>query len=406
MTHAARTEKANPQIAIVGSGPAALMMADVLSSPQNNLNVHVFERRPAVARKLFIAGASGLNISSSVDERELLDMYPTQQREHWKAVFQHFGVQSWLNFLEKELGQKTFLGTSRRYFLQDMKSVHLVRAWKHRLQSRGVDIHAHYELTDFVSTSDQKIELRFLNGESKSFDGVAMALGGASYEDHIPKWPQMFQNRPVKFIEFQAANVGYQVHWSPPFLKEAEGGYLKNIIVKSSRGFRRGDVVITSYGLEGTPIYFLGETGRVYLDLKPDLSLDEMRLKTSQYRENFSPLRLVNKYLNLSTVAQSLLFHMPPTDIRKLSLEEILILLKNFPLELTSPQPIAEAISTSGGIDMNELNQHMMVKSIPGLFLAGEMLDWSAPTGGFLIQGCVSQGCYAAKGLLEFLIIK
>ena len=160
--------------------------------------------------------------------------------------------------------------------------------------------------------------------------------------------------------------------------------------------------MVTRYGLEGTPIYHLGETGPVWLDLMPGVSNAEIVTKLDRSRENLAPIRRVKKYLSLCPAALALLYHLTPPEALK-SLPELVARIKRFPLALGERRPLTEAISSAGGLSFEELTDELMLKNFPGVFAAGEMLDWDAPTGGFLIQGCVSQGVLAAKGMLKFL---
>jgi predicted flavoprotein YhiN len=186
------------------------------------------------------------------------------------------------------------------------------------------------------------------------------------------------------------------------FLKEAEGHPLKSIALTTSLGTRKGELVVTSYGLEGTPIYAIGKSGKVSLDLKPDLSLKEIDSKLNpKNKENLSPVRRIGKYLKLCEASQALLFHLT-TPEQRADLKKMTALIKAFPVTLKGTRPLAEAISSSGGLSWSELNADFMLKKFPGIFAAGEMLDWDAPTGGFLIQGSVSQGYVAGLKMIQY----
>ena len=229
-----------------------------------------------------------------------------------------------------------------------------------------------------------------------------MALGGGSYETEELRWPNAFAERGVEFTEFQASNVGFQVRWPESLLKEAEGKPIKNVVLTSSRASRSGDLVITNYGVEGTPVYFAGMEGEVEIDLKPDLTEAQIEAKLRMSRENLSPIRRIKRLLNLGEGALALLFHMTPQE--ELSdLSAMIVRIKRFRLKLEGRQPLSEAISSSGGVAMGELDGALMLRRYPAVFLAGEMLEWDAPTGGFLIQGSVSLGHAAGRGILEYL---
>ncbi len=383
------------QVAIIGSGPAGLMAADVLAS--QNYKVCIYEKRKRAAWKLYVAGSSGLNITNSLDISTFLSHY-TGPQEFWKKCLENFSPQDWIQFIEKKLGLGTFLGTSGRYFVETMHAAKLIRVWKKRLEDLGVQFFFDHECVDFKIKKTSEIELFFSNQFSHTYHSAYFALGGASWEKEFIKWPSMFISKGIQFTEFKASNTGYEVEWQEDFLKESEGKPLKNILFKSSRGERKGDLVVTSYGLEGTPIYFFGECGVVDIDLKPDLSEEEIYKKLSSSKENLSAMRRVKKYLNLCEASLSLLFHYASTK----DLKELSHFIKNFPLRLKQPRPLSESISSQGGIAWSEVDEHLMLHKFPNVYCLGEMLDWDAPTGGFLIQACVSQGAWVTQNLSQF----
>ena len=212
----------------------------------------------------------------------------------------------------------------------------------------------------------------------------------------------MFINKNISFTPFSASNVGFKVNWSEPFLTEAEGLPLKNIVLKSNRGGLAGDVVVTSYGVEGTPVYAVGEKGVNFLDLKPDLTEENILDKVLKTKENLSPLRKVQKHLKLCPASMALLFH----ETQRSDLMDLNILvkrIKSFPVCFEEKQGLLWAISSAGGLKIKELDSLLMLKKYPGIFAAGEMLDWDTVTGGFLIQACVSQGFLAGQGVVSYL---
>ena len=394
-------------IAIIGTGPSALMMADVLS--QSSHRVCVFEKRKSIGRKLLIAGSSGLNITNDLPPSEFVSHYanclePGETGPNWDSILKQFSPQNWIQFLEG-LGISTFKGTSGRYFVQEMKASGLLKKWKDRLDQRKVEFYFDHECVAFThSLESQNISLTFQNEQKMAFDAVCFALGGGSYEpkeEHL-RWPALFIRNQIGFSPFTPSNVGFQVHWKQKFLKEAEGLPLKNIELSSPKGKRRGEVIVTNYGLEGTPVYFAGCEGEVRLDLKPDLSLDQLISKCRAVRENLSPLRRAKKQLNLSEATLALLFHeAPPNSLNQI--ESLCHTMKSFPLKFSGKRPLVEAISSAGGISLSEISQNFMLKRYPGIFVGGEMLNWDAPTGGFLIQGCISQGFSIGQSTLNYL---
>jgi uncharacterized flavoprotein (TIGR03862 family) len=391
-------------VVIVGTGPAGLMAAHAVAARGHR--VVILEKRKGSGRKLLVAGSSGLNITYDAPLREFVKNYsaPSGRME---AVLQAFSPDSWLKFIAS-LGVGTFKGTSRRYFVDGMKASVLLRSWCAAIEQMGGSFLHQRELTDFhTDPGTGAVCLKLGNGEEVLGKAACLTLGGGSWEkEEKPlRWPEIFRRKGLGIRDFQASNCGFQVEWPPALLKEAEGQAVKNVILRSSRGSRSGELVITRYGIEGTPVYFAGEVGTVHLDLKPDLTAESIRAKLLSSKENLSPVRRVKKNLNLSDAALALIFHLTPKAILG-DLELLIHRLKEFPLELKARQPLEEAISSSGGVAWQELTDSFMLKKHPGIFLAGEMIDWDAPTGGFLIQGCVSQGYAAGQGLLKYLEVR
>jgi uncharacterized flavoprotein (TIGR03862 family) len=358
--------------------------------------VTLFEKRKGLSWKLYIAGGSGLNISNSLP-LDAFQRHYTGPADHWQACLQEFGPKDWLQFIEEKLGIGTFLGTSQRYFVETMHAALLVRNWKKRLEELQVQIRLNTLCSDFRRT-DQGWELLSPSASLGTFDALVFALGGGSYEKESAAWPLIFTAKGISFQPFAPSNTGFELAWPDAFLKEAEGQPIKNILFASARGERKGDLVITQYGLEGTPIYFAGVSGLTHLDLKPDLTEAQVLQRLQKTRENLSPMRRAQKFLQLSPGSKALLFHMAPAtatrDVRTLA-----ELIKHFPLQLTRPRPLSESISSSGGLLWENFDRNLMLTSLPGVYCAGEMIDWDAPTGGFLIQACISQGHWISQHL-------
>ncbi|MCM0606561.1 MAG: TIGR03862 family flavoprotein [Xanthomonadaceae bacterium] len=372
-------------IAIIGSGPAGLMVADQLSDA--GMKVTVYEKRKSAGRKLLIAGSSGLNITYDAPLEELVAQYGAPH-EMWDKMIRAFTARQWRNWIE-ELGIPTFVGTSRRVFVEDMKAANLLKLWQERLVTQGVEFRFGTEWGGIA--------------ETKQYDATILALGGGSWEpDEKPlRWVKILKDLGIKFNDFTASNVGYQVAWPAKFLAESEGKPLKTIVLTSSRGSKKGELMVTKYGLEGTPIYFLGEAGEVRIDLKPDSTIEDLVTRLESAKENLSPMRRVQKMLKLSPVADSLIFHMTePALLKSLTPSEMAERIKSFPLTLTATQPLDEAISSGGGVDWSELDENLRLKKFPKIYCIGEMIDWDVPTGGFLLQGCVSQAAWVAKAIL------
>ncbi len=395
------------RIAILGSGPAGLMAATELILEQKRLQkksseIHVFEKRSGLGRKLLIAGSSGLNISHHLPPLEFAHHYEGWDHAFWTELLSQYRPEDWVSFIETSLGLETFIGTSNRYFVKEMKASRLLKEWLFFLESHGVQFHSQHELNDFHSTADG-IDLSFKNQETKGieffrFDKVAAFLGGGSWEEETPTWPALFRSKGLEVLPFQASNVGYEIEWAAAFLKESEGKPLKKVDLTTTRGTKRGELVITQYGIEGTPVYFCGIPGPATLDLKPDLSHSQILEKLSRTKENLSPMRRVKKFLALPEASESLLFHHSPPEV-KANLSMLIDYVKKFPVHLKSARPLKEAISSKGGLALSELTNHFQLKAFPRIYCGGEMLNWDAPTGGFLIQASVSQGAIIGRAL-------
>lgn len=363
------------------------------------LSVTIFEKKPSAARKFLIAGVSGLNVTFDAPISEFPNFY-LGPKARFEALFQIFSPSDWIRFIN-DFGIKTFTGTSGRIFVEGLKAGPLLKAWTEDLKKHGADFVLDSECVDF-QTSTNHILLRFDGGEEMTFDAALFALGGGSYEpDEKPlRWPEFFKRRGVAFQEFTPSNAGVRIDWNPNFLKEAEGRPLKNVTLKTTLGEKKGDLVITAYGLEGTPVYHVGTEGHATLDLKPDLDVRALVKKISASKENLSPLRRAKKHLNLCEASLALLYHHTPKSSID-SLDSFAAAIKNFPLKILEKQPLDEAISSAGGIAFDDVDENYQLKKHAGIFVAGEMLNWDAPTGGFLIQACVSQGAAAAQGILN-----
>lgn len=374
------------------------MAATVLA--QHGHTVTVFEKRTAPAFKFLLAGKSGLNITNSTNPAEFHNHYRNHET-HFKTILQSFGPNDWINFVEK-LGIKTFVGSSHRVFVEGLKAGKLLNVWMKELKKLNVKFVYQSELTNW-ETSNNEVKLTFNHTTTHHFDAAILSLGGASYYGtHKPSWMRIFESKKIPVISMSAANVGVEIDWPQKFFNECDGQFLKNITVTTDKHKWQGELFITRYGLEGTPIYNLRDEIEFCLDLKPDLTEIEIEKKVLRITENLSPLRKLKKAITLSDTAQALLFHcLPKTETN--DLQRLIHNMKNFPVHIKAYRPLDEAISSRGGVVLSAVNENLMLKAHPGIYVCGEMLDWDAPTGGFLIQACVSQGHFAASCLASVL---
>ena len=377
-------------MAVAGTGPAGLMAAQ--GAAEGGLRVAVFEKRPSAGRKLLIAGSSGLNVTFDLPLGEAESHFVPADR--MRPFLRAFPPAAWLSFVER-LGVKTFRGTSRRWFVEGMKTPPLLAAWMTSLRARGVTFTFERECCGFESREDG-VALRFTDGSRVEAAAAVLCLGGASWEKSPSSIPGIFERQGLTFEPFRASNAGFQVPWPAVLLAEAEGKPVKNVVLTSSRGSRAGDLVITAYGLEGTPVYAVGEVETVHIDLKPDLKLEQVVTRLRAPRENLSPMRRAKRTLKLGEGGLALLYHLAPPPAHT-DIDALAAYVKALPVTLQARQPLEEAISSAGGLSWDELDDTLMLKRAPGIFAAGEMIDWDAPTGGFLVQGCVSSGWVAGR---------
>ncbi|MGE3262100.1 MAG: NAD(P)/FAD-dependent oxidoreductase [Bacteriovoracia bacterium] len=377
---------------IIGSGPAALVAADYLSKAGKS--VHIAERRAAPGWKLLVAGASGLNVAYDCPDSELSSHYFARKNE-LNGCFEKFGREPWLKLL-RSLGEETFLGSGRRYFLENKTAGRLLGTWKTKLEESGVTFHFGEELVDFASR-EGKVSLRFASGKEASAAAALLALGGPSWEDAPPLWPGIFTQRKIAFTPFTSANAGYAFAASPEFFTAHEGKPIKGLNLTTARGSRQGELMITTYGLEGTPVYTVGCPGPATMDLKPDVELGKL---TERLRSTPGSIEAkVEKTAKLSPGALAIFRALAPRDAFA-SVEKVAHALKHLPLQLLEPRPLSECISARGGLSWDELDG-LELKKMPGIFCAGEMVDWDAPTGGFLIQASASMGRVAAEAMAK-----
>ncbi|MBR9971713.1 TIGR03862 family flavoprotein [Magnetospirillum sulfuroxidans] len=390
-------------VVIIGAGPAGLMAAEVLG--QNGLRVALFESMPSPARKFLRAGIGGLNLTHS----EPLDAFLRRfgpGADLLAPSLRAFGPDH-LRDWAAGLGIKTFIGSSGRVFPTDFKAAPLLRAWLQRLGRDGVTLHSRHRWLGW----DESNALRFAtpSGEiTVSAKAAILALGGAS-------WPRLGSDggwtailAAEKLVPFRPANCGFDTNWSDHFRQRFAGAPVKAVGVEFAGRRLKGEFVITETGVEGSAIYALSAPLRdaiqadgqavPYLDLKPDWNVEKLAQALARPRGSRSLANHLERQAGIKGVAAGLARECLPVE--RLSDAAAL---KAVPLTLTAPRPLAEAISTAGGLCFDAVDQRLMLKSRPGVFVAGEMLDWEAPTGGYLLTACLATGRTAGLAALDWL---
>ena len=383
------------------------MAAEELST--SDVDVTVYESMPTVARKFLMAGKSGLNITHGEDYARFTTRFGASEAR-LKSALDAFTPRMLRDWAEG-LGQETFVGTSGRVFPNAMKGSPLLRAWLSRLTERGVAIKVRHHWVGLrngallFDTPDGQIEIKP--------DAILLALGGASWPrlGSTGEWVQGLREAGVDIADFQPANCGFDVAWSEHFRERFAGEPLKSVVTTSDAGRFEGEFVITRHGVEGALIYAhaaalrdgLREGRRTVLtiDLAPGRSEERIArdLARASSKDSFS--NRLRKSVGLSPVKVALLREC--ASPQEMSTSDLARLIKAVPLVLSAPRPIAEAISSAGGIRWEGIDQNYMLKSLPGFFVAGEMLDWEATTGGYLLTACFATGKAAARGLLNRL---
>ncbi len=404
--HASRDR--TPMIAIIGGGPAGLMAAEILSAA--GLSVTVYERMPTPGRKLLIAGRGGLNLTHSEPFARFVTRYGAAS-SRLAPILEAFPPSALIAWAEG-LGQQTFIGSSGRVFPKALKASPLLRAWLARLSAQGVSLRTRHEWLGWDEAGKLIFRTANASTEATRADVTILALGGASW----PKlgsdggWAAILARRGVNIRAFRPANCSFTIAWSQSFRDRFEGLPLKNIAVSLASHAARGDALITRSGIEGGPVYALSAllrdeiaaAGRANLeiDLRPDLSQGIIAAKLKRQRPGQSAAQTLRKALNLSPLAINLMRESHgialPGDPDALAAR-----IKSVALTLTGTGPIDRAISTAGGVDFSDLDETLMLRDLPGVYAAGEMLDWEAPTGGYLLQASFATGVAVARSVLR-----
>ncbi|MFA9441344.1 TIGR03862 family flavoprotein [Uliginosibacterium sp. sgz301328] len=405
-------------IAIVGGGPAGLMAAEVLAGA--GARVAVFDAMPSVGRKFLMAGKGGMNITHSEPLAAFRARYGARAGEI-APLLDAFGPESLREWIHG-LGIETFVGSSGRVFPRDMKAAPLLRAWLTRLRASGVSIHVRHRWIGWGQEGTPPT-LRFATPEGSTeirADAVVLAVGGASWPQlgSDAAWLPVLEARGVDIAPLQAANCGFDVGWSPFFAEHFAGEPIKSVSLECADAHgntlrRTAEFMISATGVEGGGIYALSSPLReaiardgeatLYVDLVPGRDAARVLADVSHPRGSRSMSSHLQSRLGLKGVKMALLRECAPPEVFS-DAARLAACIKHLPLRLVAPRPIAEAISTAGGVRFEAIDANFMLRAVPGVFCAGEMLDWEAPTGGYLLTACFATGRSAAQGVLSWLL--
>lgn len=398
-------------VAIIGGGPAGLMAAEVLA--QAGVRVELFDAMPSVGRKFLLAGVGGMNITHSEAKPAFLGRYGERQAEVTELLqdFDADALRAWIH----GLGIETFVGTSGRVFPTDMKAAPLLRAWLRRLRELGVVIHTRSRWLGW--NDDGSLRIASVDGErALSAAACLLALGGGSWArlGSDGAWVPLLQARGIEVTALKPSNCGFEVGgWSGYLRDKFAGAPLKNVALSlPGQTARIGEFVLTASGIEGSLVYaFSADIRRaieadgqvlIHLDLLPQMPLARLQQALAKPRGKHSMAKHLHRQAGLDGVKAALLRELAPAE----AFAEPTALarwIKALPITLLRARPLDEAISSAGGVPFEALDQGLMLKALPGVFCAGEMLDWEAPTGGYLLTACFASGRVAAQGILNWL---
>lgn len=381
------------QIIIIGAGPAGLMAAQQLA--EKGFKVHVYEQNKAAARKFLVAGNGGFNLTHSEEIEAFINKYDAFEIQNIVKSFDNKKVIQWL----EDLGITTYVGSSGKIFpTKNFKPIHVLKAWLDRLEQLGVIIHYEHVFIDFDQSS-----VRFKNSDeeiSVNYLKLILAMGGGSWKKtgSDAKWVETLVRKNIEITPLQSANSGYNTDCR---FHQLQGQYLKNIKVSFEGNSKIGEIVFTKYGIEGSPIYYLNRFTRKHdfpLTINIDLKLSLNEIEIFNQLNNASKISsALKRNLKLSTTAINLLKTLDKESY--LDIENLSKTIKRFPVEVLSFRPIDEVISTAGGVAFSALTSTLELKDFPNVYCIGEMIDWEAPTGGYLLQACFSTGFWVANDI-------
>ncbi|WP_395598042.1 TIGR03862 family flavoprotein [Pseudomonas sp. A1437] len=405
------TASSPAHVAIIGGGPAGLMAAEVLS--QAGVRVDLYDGMPSVGRKFLLAGVGGMNITHSEAYPAFLSRY-AERAPQIAPLLRSFDADALCRWIH-DLGIETFIGSSGRVFPTDMKAAPLLRAWLKRLRDSGVVIHTRHRWLGW----DEHGALRIDSPEGEKTlkpDATLLALGGGSWSrlGSDGAWMLPLEQRGVGLAPLQPSNCGFEVQaWSELLVSKFAGAPLKNIAIGLNDDIPRlGECVITATGIEGSLIYALSAPIReainahgsatIHIDLLPGRPVDKLQAALSKPRGSRSMAKHLHSQVGIDGVKAALLREL--TDAATFADPALLArAIKALPVTLIKTRPLDEAISSAGGVTFEAMDEQLMLKALPGVFCAGEMLDWEAPTGGYLLTGCFASGRAAGLGIVQWL---
>ena len=404
-------------VAVIGGGPAGLMAAEEISQhyPVGSVSIDLYEAKPSVGRKFLVAGKGGLNLTHAESFDDFVNRFgPAAQT--LRPLLQKFGPQQVRDWCHA-LGIETFVGGSKRIFPKGTKAFPLLQRWLERLKTAGVNFHTQHAWRGW-NDNGQLVFQTNAGMQAKSHCAVVLALGGASWSNlgSDGKWQSILEQRHIQLAPMRPANSGFDVQWSDHFRERFAGEPLKSVVLSFTnsigQSFRRqGSCVVTRTGLEGSLIYAasrllrdeisISGSATILLDLSPDNSVEKLTQRLSIPRASKTVSSHLRSKVKIKGVQFGLLREIVPDKMHDpVALAQAI---KSLPVRLIAARPLDEAISTAGGVCFSALNSDLMLNSAPGIFCAGEMLDWEAPTGGYLLTACLATGKAAGQGVVKWL---
>ena len=385
-------------VCIIGGGPAGLIAAE--TAVDKGLSVAIFDAKPTYGRKFLMAGKSGLNITKNENKNKFLNNY--FESEKWLTpIINAFDNQAVMNWAQ-DLGEEVFIGSSGRVFPKSMKASPLLRSWLKRLTNKGVNFYTNWKWigwSDGLAVFDTNEGEKYIKSKT-----TILAMGGASWSKlgSDGKWMNILTKHGIEITAFKPSNMGFNIPWSK-HMKPFFGQPIKSVRISSGHSSSINEFIISKKGLEGSGIYavskFMRDGNELIIDLLPNTKIETLIKREKTLSKKASRATFIRKVLRLNK-EKTALFNEFSQNISK---EAISLTAKNLLISHNGPHPIDEAISTAGGISKNALNKDLMIKSMPGIFCAGEMLDWEAPTGGYLINACLATGTWAGNGAAKYV---